>query len=29
MNYYLEAVRNAELMRRLGNVTEYHGLVVE
>ena len=29
MNPYLDAVRGAELMRRLGSVTEYHGLVVE
>jgi len=26
---YLHAVRDAELKRRLGSVTEYHGLVVE
>ena len=29
MRHYLNAVREAELKRRLGSVTEYHGLVVE
>ena len=29
MNRYLEAVRGADLTRRLGSVSEYHGLMVE
>jgi flagellum-specific ATP synthase len=29
VNQYLEAVRGAELTRRLGSVSEYHGLLVE
>ena len=29
MKRYLQAVRNAELSRRLGSVCEYHGLVLE
>jgi flagellum-specific ATP synthase len=29
MNQYLEAVRGTDLTRRLGSVTQYHGLVLE
>ncbi len=29
MNRYLQAVRRADLTRRVGHVSEYHGLIVE